>query len=68
MVTRSKGRPIGDVIQAGIHGGLKVQAEAFADGSYLDLGTPDDLIQVLVYFFECVAVIIAGITSCHLSS
>lgn len=60
--------PIGDVIQAGIHAGLKVQAEAFADGSYLDIGTPDDLIQVLVNFFECVAVIIAGITSCHLSS
>ena len=39
--------PIGDVIQAGIQAGLHVQAEAFAEGSYLDMGTPDDLVKAI---------------------
>ncbi len=39
--------PIGNVIQAAISKGLRVEAEAFADGSYLDIGTPDDLIKAV---------------------
>jgi len=39
--------PIGDVIQAGIHAGLRVEAEAFPNGSYLDVGTPDDLARAI---------------------
>ncbi|HEY9631659.1 MAG TPA: sugar phosphate nucleotidyltransferase [Coleofasciculaceae cyanobacterium] len=39
--------PIGDVIQAGIAAGLRVEAEAFADGSYLDVGTPEDLMRAV---------------------
>ncbi len=39
--------PIGNVIQAAISKGLQVEAEAFADGSYLDIGTPDDLIRAV---------------------
>lgn len=39
--------PIGDVIQAGIGAGLRVEAEAFPDGSYLDVGTPDDLARAI---------------------
>ncbi len=39
--------PIGNVIQAAISKGLQVEAEAFADGSYLDIGTPDDLIKAV---------------------
>jgi glucose-1-phosphate thymidylyltransferase len=39
--------PIGNVIQAAINKGLQVEAEAFADGSYLDIGTPDDLIKAV---------------------
>ncbi|QKD84489.1 dTDP-glucose pyrophosphorylase [Thermoleptolyngbya sichuanensis A183] len=39
--------PIGDVIQAGINAGLRVEAEAFPDGSYLDVGTPDDLARAI---------------------
>jgi len=39
--------PIGDVIQAGIEQGLHVQAEAFSDGSYLDIGTPEDLVKAV---------------------
>lgn len=39
--------PIGNVIQAAISKGLKVDAEAFANGSYLDIGTPDDLIKAV---------------------
>jgi len=35
--------PIGDVIQAGIDAGLRVEAEPFATGRFLDVGTPDDL-------------------------
>ncbi|BAY83528.1 glucose-1-phosphate thymidylyltransferase [Calothrix parasitica NIES-267] len=39
--------PIGNIIQAAISKGLQVEAEAFADGSYLDIGTPDDLIRAV---------------------
>lgn len=39
--------PIGDVIQAGITAGLVVEAECFPQGSYLDVGTPDDLLQAI---------------------
>jgi glucose-1-phosphate thymidylyltransferase len=39
--------PIGDVIQAGINAGLRVEAETFPDGSYLDVGTPDDLARAI---------------------
>lgn len=35
--------PIGNVIQAGLAAGLVVEAERFAEGSYLDVGTPEDL-------------------------
>lgn len=42
--------PIGNVIQAAISKGLKVEAEAFVDGSYLDIGTPDDLIKAVKGF------------------
>jgi glucose-1-phosphate thymidylyltransferase len=35
--------PIGDVMQSAIEAGLRVEAEPFADGTYLDVGTPDDL-------------------------
>jgi glucose-1-phosphate thymidylyltransferase len=35
--------PIGNVIQASLAAGLRVEAEIFAEGSYLDVGTPDDL-------------------------
>jgi glucose-1-phosphate thymidylyltransferase len=35
--------PIGDVIQAAISAGLQVEAEPFPNGSYLDIGTPEDL-------------------------
>lgn len=39
--------PIGDVIQAAIAAGLRVEAEAFANGSYLDIGTPENLVQAV---------------------
>lgn len=39
--------PIGDIIQAGINAGLNVQALAFPDGSYLDIGTPEDLMTAI---------------------
>jgi glucose-1-phosphate thymidylyltransferase len=42
--------PIGDVIQAGISAGLHIQAEVFAEGSYLDVGTPDDLAKAIQQF------------------
>jgi glucose-1-phosphate thymidylyltransferase len=35
--------PIGDVIQAAIDQGLRVEAEVFPKGTYLDIGTPNDL-------------------------
>ncbi len=39
--------PIGDVIQAAIAAGLRVEAEPFATGSFRDVGTPDDLRQAI---------------------
>ncbi|NES17545.1 MAG: dTDP-glucose pyrophosphorylase [Symploca sp. SIO3E6] len=39
--------PLGDVIQAAIEQGLRVEAEAFPEGEYLDIGTPEDLVQAL---------------------
>lgn len=39
--------PIGDVIQAAIHQGFHVEAEVFEDGSYLDIGTPENLAQAI---------------------
>jgi glucose-1-phosphate thymidylyltransferase len=39
--------PIGDVIQAAIAQGLRVEAEIFPDGTYLDVGTPDDLASAI---------------------
>jgi glucose-1-phosphate thymidylyltransferase len=42
--------PIGDVIQAGIKAGLSVEAETFTDGSYLDIGTPVDLLRAVREF------------------
>ena len=42
--------PIGDIIQAAIHKGFHVEAEAFSDGTYLDIGTPDDLVRAVRHF------------------
>ncbi|MBW4606199.1 MAG: dTDP-glucose pyrophosphorylase [Hassallia sp. WJT32-NPBG1] len=42
--------PIGDVIQAAIKQGFHVEAEAFPDGTYLDIGTPDDLVRAVRQF------------------
>ncbi len=42
--------PIGDVIQAGIDNGLRVEAEAFPEGTYLDIGTPPDLVRAVRLF------------------
>jgi glucose-1-phosphate thymidylyltransferase len=39
--------PIGDVIQASIDSGFHVSAVPFPDGSYLDVGTPADLITAI---------------------
>ncbi|SRR5579883_772812 len=39
--------PIGNVIQAALHQGLHIEAEAFPDGRYLDIGTPNDLVQAV---------------------
>ncbi|NWF60018.1 MAG: dTDP-glucose pyrophosphorylase [Fischerella sp.] len=39
--------PIGNVIQAAIKQGFHVAAEVFADGSYLDIGTPNDLVRAV---------------------
>ena len=44
--------PIGNVIQAAISKGLQVEAEAFENGSYLDIGTPDDLMTALRGFAD----------------
>jgi glucose-1-phosphate thymidylyltransferase len=37
--------PIGDVIQAAILEGMRVEAEVFPGGAYLDIGTPEDLMR-----------------------
>ncbi len=42
--------PIGDVIHAALDAGLQVEAEPFPQGSYLDIGTPDNLITAIRRF------------------
>lgn len=42
--------PIGDVMQAAINQGMQVEAEVFADGNYLDIGTPEDLVRAVRTF------------------
>lgn len=39
--------PIGDVIQAAIDHGFQVEAEVFTEGSYLDIGTPENLVMAM---------------------
>ena len=38
---------VGDVIQAAIHDDLRVEAVLFPDDTYLDIGTPDDLVKAV---------------------
>jgi glucose-1-phosphate thymidylyltransferase len=38
---------VGDVIQAAIHSGLRVEAVPFPDGKCLDIGTPDNLVKAV---------------------
>ena len=38
---------VGDVIQAAIHNDLRVEAVLFPDDTYLDIGTPDDLVRAV---------------------
>ena len=42
--------PIGDVIQAAIESGLRVEAEVFPEGHFLDIGTPGDLVRAVQNF------------------
>ena len=42
--------PIGNVIQAAIDSGMQVEAEVLADGAYLDIGTPEDLVRAVRHF------------------
>jgi len=44
--------PIGDVIQAAISAGMRVEAVPFEQGSYLDIGTPDDLVQAVQQYSQ----------------
>ncbi|NJL38257.1 MAG: dTDP-glucose pyrophosphorylase [Leptolyngbyaceae cyanobacterium SM1_4_3] len=39
--------PIGDVIQAAIEQGFRVEAEVFEEGRYLDIGTPENLARAV---------------------
>jgi glucose-1-phosphate thymidylyltransferase len=39
--------PMGDVIQAAVTAGLRVEAEIFKDGRYIDIGTPDSLLKAI---------------------
>lgn len=39
--------PIGDVIQAALQAGLRVEAEPFAQGHYLDIGIPENLASAI---------------------
>ncbi|HEY9845108.1 MAG TPA: sugar phosphate nucleotidyltransferase [Candidatus Caenarcaniphilales bacterium] len=41
---------LGDVIQAAIEHGLRVEVEIFAEGFYLDIGTPEDLVRAVRSF------------------
>lgn len=38
---------VGDVIQAAIHDDLRVETVLFPDGTYLDIGTPDNLVKAV---------------------
>ncbi len=42
--------PIGDLFHAAIAHGLRVEAEVFPDGRFLDIGTPEDLAKAVRYF------------------
>lgn len=42
--------PIGNIIQAAVENGLHVEAEVFMDGTFLDIGTPEDLVKAVRYF------------------
>lgn len=42
--------PMGNLIQAAIDSGLRVEAEVFEDIPYLDIGTPEDLVQAVRTF------------------
>ncbi|MEC4813103.1 MAG: sugar phosphate nucleotidyltransferase [Scytonema sp. PMC 1069.18] len=42
--------PIGDIIQTAIEKGFHVEAQPFPDGTYLDIGTPDDLVRAVRQF------------------
>ena len=39
--------PIGDVVHAGIHAGLTVEARILPEGRYIDIGTPESLREAL---------------------
>jgi glucose-1-phosphate thymidylyltransferase len=41
---------VGDVIQAAIHNDLRVETVLFPDGTYLDIGTPDNLVKAVRNF------------------
>jgi glucose-1-phosphate thymidylyltransferase len=43
---------VGDVIQAAIHDDLRVETVLFPDGTYLDIGTPDNLVQAIHNFAQ----------------
>jgi glucose-1-phosphate thymidylyltransferase len=45
--------PIGDVIQAALEAGLRVEAQPFPDGYYLDIGTPQNLDQAIQRYRFC---------------
>lgn len=42
--------PLGDVIQAAIAHNMRVEAVVFPTGSYLDIGTPADLVRAVHHF------------------
>jgi glucose-1-phosphate thymidylyltransferase len=42
--------PLGNVIQAAVDKGLRVEAEIFVGDPYLDIGTPEDLIRAVRTF------------------
>ena len=39
--------PIGNVIQAAVESGQRIEAEIFSDGRYIDIGTPDNLAKAI---------------------
>ena len=43
---------VGDIIQAAIHDDLQVDAFLFPDGTYLDIGTPDNLVKAVRNFAQ----------------